>query len=123
MSDRERLLVLVGQVQDGGYDVTDVVEVSYIKNESLVDFLISSGVRVKENERWIPVAEKLPEDFLPKGRKQIKVLTAIRADNGVYTVRSQLRFLCGWSRPRWEWKYSAGEVTHWRYLPEPPKSM
>lgn len=74
---------------------------------------------------WIGVKYALPEDTLESSdkRKQIKVLTAIKAKNG-YTVRSQLRMKHeNWytGDVRWDWKYSAGEVTHWMPLPEPPR--
>ena len=73
---------------------------------------------------WTAVTEGLPEDDLPKGSKvkQIKVLTALRSDNGVRTVRSQMRYRMTWynSAP-WAWKLSGSEITHWMPLPEPPK--
>lgn len=74
--------------------------------------------------RWIPVTERLPEDDLPKGSKvkQIKVLTALKSNNGVRTIRSQMRYRMTWynSAP-WAWKCSGSEITHWRPLPEPPE--
>lgn len=74
--------------------------------------------------KWIPVTERLPEDGLPRISevKQIKVLTALKSDKGVRTVRSQLRYRDTWCREvRWMWKYSGSEITHWMPLPEPPK--
>ena len=53
MADREKLIELVGQVQDCGCDVTDVVEMNYVENSVLVDHLISEGVTVRERGRWI----------------------------------------------------------------------
>lgn len=41
---REKLIELVGQVQDCGCDVTDVVEMNYVENITLVDHLIANGV-------------------------------------------------------------------------------
>ena len=67
---------------------------------------------------WISVKDRLPEDDLPNNKKQIKVLVVIKAKNG-YTVRSQMRFLNIYNK--WAWKYSAGDITHWMPLPEPPK--
>ena len=88
--------------------------------------LESQQKRITELEaadRWIPVTERLPEDDLPKGSKvkQIKVLTALKSDKGVRTVRSQLRYRMTWynSAP-WAWKCSGSEITHWMPLPEPP---
>lgn len=73
--------------------------------------------------KWIPVAERLPEDNLPRFStvKQIKVLTALISDNGVRTVRSQMRYKDTWY-DRWEWKYSASKITHWMEPPEPPET-
>lgn len=44
MSVKEQLLNLVGQVQDCGCDVTDVVKMNYVENDVLVDHLIANGV-------------------------------------------------------------------------------
>lgn len=52
MPDREKLIELVGQVQDCGCDVTDVVEMNYVENSVLVDHLIANGVTVRERGRW-----------------------------------------------------------------------
>lgn len=40
----EKLLELISQVQDCGADVTDVVEMIWVENQTLVDHLISNGV-------------------------------------------------------------------------------
>jgi hypothetical protein len=85
----------------------------------------AEGLIEKAKLKWIPVSERLPEDDLPKDSKvkQIKVLTALKSDKGVRTVRSQMRYRCTWysdSEP-WVWKYSGSEITHWMPLPEPPK--
>ena len=81
--------------------------------------------KFKLRSLWIPVTERLPEDDLPKCSKvkQIKVLTALKGDNGVRTVRSQMRFRCTWysDAEPWAWKYSGSKITHWMPMPEPPK--
>lgn len=76
---------------------------------------------------WISVKDRLPEDGVKENPKvkQVKVLAAIKAKNG-YTVRSQMRMRTNpWresiGETDWTWKYSAGEVTHWMPLPEPPE--
>lgn len=87
----------------------------------LADYLIANGVTIPE---WIPVTERLPEDDLPKSSKvkQIKVLTALKSDKGVRTVRSQMRFRCTWyNAAPWAWKYSGSEITHWMPLPQAPR--
>ena len=74
--------------------------------------------------KWISVKERLPEDTLPRFSevKQIKVLTALKSNGGVVTVRTQMRYRDTWcNEVRWRWKYSGSEVTHWMPLPEPPK--
>ena len=43
---REKLIELVGQVQDCGCDVTDVVEMIHVENDVLADHLIANGVIV-----------------------------------------------------------------------------
>lgn len=48
MTVKEKLLELVGRVQDCGCDVSDVVEMNYVENAVLVDYLIANGVTVKE---------------------------------------------------------------------------
>lgn len=77
--------------------------------------------------KWIPVAERLPEDDLPKCSKvkQIKVLTALKSENGARMVRSQMRFRCTWytDTAPWAWKYSGSEITHWMPLPKPPQEV
>ena len=82
------------------------------------------GLEEGKKPGWIPVTERLPEDDLPKGSavKQIKVLTALKSDKGVRTVRSQMRYRMTWynSAP-WAWKCSGSEITHWMPLPEPPE--
>lgn len=83
---------------------------------------------LKEERRWIPVEERLPEDD-PSIKKhhdgeKFGFLTVL-AYNGV--VRQTNRFFCGEERcglPKtngWEW--ASANVTHWRPLPEPPEEV
>lgn len=80
--------------------------------------------------KWISVEDRLPEDDLPKSSevKVIKVFVAIKAKNGI-TIRTQLRHRRTLFDTRgepffdWEWRHSAGNVTHWMPLPKPPKEI
>ena len=44
---REKLIELIGQVQDCGCDVTDVVSMNYVENNVLADHLIANGVTIQ----------------------------------------------------------------------------
>ena len=46
MGMREKLIELIGQAQDCGCDVTDVVEMNYVENAVLIDHLIANGVTI-----------------------------------------------------------------------------
>ena len=46
MGMREKLIELIGQAQDCGCDVTDVVEMNYVENDVLADHLIANGVTI-----------------------------------------------------------------------------
>lgn len=46
MGMREKLIELIGQAQDCGCDVTDVVEMNYVENDALADHLIANGVTI-----------------------------------------------------------------------------
>ena len=73
--------------------------------------------------RWIPVAERLPEDDLPKDStaKQIKVLVAYKRRNSSWVIRTQLRQKGRWYGQPNEWDWSVSDpISHWLPLPEPP---
>lgn len=54
---REKLFTLIGQVQDEGKDYSDCFvkgdKPITIENHNLVDYLISNGVTIQNNGRWI----------------------------------------------------------------------
>ena len=141
---REKLIELLNEAEEWADHKCDELECetcpadkmkSNCVQQLMVDRLIANGVTFATDnnvgdkltptaDKWIPVSERLPEDTLPKfsAAKQIKVLTALKSDNGVRTVRSQMRYRDAWcDEVRWRWKYSGGEVTHWMPLPEAPK--
>ena len=73
---------------------------------------------------WVSVEERLPEDDVPAGRKQITVLVATKA--GKVTIASRVfepeREYCGKVYPtRWLWsRWLNNHVTHWMPLPASP---
>ena len=59
---------------------------------------------------WISVKDRLPEDDFPKDTKKLQ---------------NRIRQYCSWKCDGvftdWYWRHSAGRVTHWMPLPEPPE--
>ena len=111
----------LGSCPDRKYGLCgEVANMSYCVIQNLANHLIVNGVTVQQ---WIPVAERLPEDDLPKDSKakQIKVLVAYFR-NGNWVVRSNMRVKGKWydEPDRWSWSVS-NPITHWMYLPQPPK--
>ena len=93
--------------------------------ELIADHLISHGVTVRE---WISVEDKLPEVVsIHKGyrgtvKKSIRVLCVCVQKSGKTMVKEGY---CEWyndyQEPRWQIPGTIDEVTHWQYLPQPPK--
>ena len=93
--------------------------------ERFADYLIAHGVTVQE---WISVDDKLPEVVsIHKGyrstvKKSIRVLCVCVQKSGKTMVKEGY---CEWyndyQEPRWQIPGTIDEVTHWQYLPNPPK--
>ena len=89
------------------------------------DCLLVHGVTVQE---WISVKDKLPEVVsIHKGyrstvKKSIRVLCVCVQKSGKTMVKEGY---CEWyndyQEPRWQIPGTIDEVTHWQYLPQPPK--
>ena len=47
---KERLIELIGRVQDCGCDFTDVVQTTYVDNSRLAEYLISQGVVIQKRD-------------------------------------------------------------------------
>ncbi len=105
MADRETLYELIAQVQDCGCDVTDVVEMIYVENDVLVDHLIANGVTI---QKWIPVTERLPEDYNERVLVKIKDANNIIGHPDMDTDRYAVD----------QWVRWGHNVTHWMPLPE-----
>lgn len=98
------------------------------KIEGLVDDvmdIIANGVTVQE---WISVDDKLPEvvsiqnGYRSTVKKSIRVLCVCVQKSGKTMVKEGY---CEWyndyQEPRWKIPGTIDEVTHWQYLPQPPK--
>ena len=93
--------------------------------EAVADYLLDSGVTVQE---WISVDDKLPEIVSTHKRyrrtikKSIRVLCVCAQKSGKTMVKEGY---CEWyndyPEPRWQIPGTIDEVTHWAYLPHPPK--
>ena len=118
MDVREKLIDLIIDAKR-----TDPEEGSF--TEYLADHLISHGVTVQE---WISVDDKLPEVVsIHKGyrstvKNSIRVLCVCVQKSGKTMVKEGY---CEWyndyQEPRWQIPGTIDEVTHWQYLPQPPK--
>ena len=109
MTDREKLTKLVDDI----LSFLPWGQISSHTAEEVADHLIANGVTFATDKnvgRWIPVAERLPEED--------QVVLCVRR-NGNYWVAS-------WTYIDWMWYdenewHKEAEVTHWMPLPEPPK--
>ena len=111
---REKLIELIGQVQDCGCDVTDVVVMNYVENDVLADHLIANGVTVQE---WISVKDRLPEGeclavCMLIGRPAYKEMLVGYVGEDAMCESGYICESDGEMLP---------DVTHWMPLPQPPK--
>ena len=122
MDVREKLIELIkNALRAYGRDLEKVVE----PYDFIADFLIHSGVTIQE---WVSVEDKLPEVVsIHKGyrgtvKKSIRVLCVCVQKSGKTMVKEGY---CEWyndyQEPRWQIPGTIDEVTHWQYLPHPPK--
>ena len=107
---REKLIELIGEIQDEGRDYVDYDVVYVVNNERVADYLIQNGVTFATDNnvgnKWIPVEERLPiyDDADENGE-----LIAHHKIRGV-------RVVCVDNITRNPERY-----THWMPLPEQPK--
>ena len=119
MSDREKLIELIGEIQTYGRDNSNISVVCKTSNETLADHLISNGVTFatdnNDGGKWIPVTERLP------GTEDSYLVYTERGS--VYTSHfyTEKRFASGYVREASWSQRGKVKVTHWMPLPEPPK--
>ena len=95
------------------------------RNTYIAESLIAHGVTV---QGWISVKDRLPEIVSAHKRyrstikKSIRVLCVCVQKSGKTMVKEGY---CEWyndyPEPRWQIPGTIDEVTHWQYLPQPPK--
>ena len=123
MDVREKLVEILKQAPFEGKVLDEWWWEEKIKR--IADHLITNGVTVQE---WISVDDKLPEVVsIQKGyrstvKKSIRVLCVCVQKSGKTMVKEGY---CEWyndyQEPRWQIPGTIDEVTHWQYLPHPPK--
>ena len=131
---REKLIEVIGRVQDEGRDYSDCFidgdKPIRIENDKLADYLIANGVTVQQ---WIPVTERLPEEhdsiftsfhgtekwqdgmFL---KCSDTVLASVEYEDCKRRVKAIVTKDGKWDLSK---LYRASKVTHWMPLPQPPK--
>lgn len=88
--------------------------------------------KAKEEQQWIPVTERLPEDdetlhFYDDGRLRACTVLTYQKINGVQISNRLLirptgnEYLDKQATNGWEWSFGTRTVTHWMPLPTPPK--
>ena len=134
MDVREKLIKLIengvpcpgGRDPFGDYcDTCQYSESSDCGNERLADYLIAHGITVQE---WISVKDRLPDvvsthkGYRSTIKKSIRVLCVCVQKSGKTMVKEGY---CEWyndyPEPRWQIPGTIDKVTHWQYLPQPPK--
>lgn len=105
MDIREKLVGLLDDMQRSGTGYFG----SAIENKKIADYLITHGVTVQE---WISVNEKLPEE---KVNCIVHYKHAYCDDDDYWAIG-----ICFYDGEKFQmdWSY---KVTHWQYLPQPPK--
>lgn len=105
MDIREKLVGLLDDMQRSGTGYFG----SAIENKKIADYLITHGVTVQE---WISVNERLPEEKV----NCIVHYKHAYCDNDDYWAIG----ICFYDGEKFQmdWSY---KVTHWQYLPQPPK--
>ena len=93
--------------------------------EQGADWLIRNGVTVQE---WISVKDRLPEvvsvhkRYRSTIKKSIRVLCVCLQKSGKTMIKEGY---CEWyndyQEPCWQIPGTIDDVTHWSYLPQPPK--
>lgn len=125
MDVREKLVEIVCDAMESDSCVGHCNHSPCFEVERVVNALIDNGVTVQE---WISVDDKLPEvvsvhkQYRSTVKKSIRVLCVCVQKSGKTMIKEGY---CEWyndyPEPRWQIPGTIDEVTHWQYLPQPPK--
>lgn len=115
---KETLHRLVGEVQDCGCDVTDVVEMNYVENDVLIDHLIANGVTLSTE---VEELEADNERLRNMWAKAVSDASKAQAENKVMKVDIYPLVIV---RDRYTGTYSGGKYTAWNnYVDEIPQEI
>jgi hypothetical protein len=128
---REKLIELLREVQYQGNAVHGYHD-KYIQNGELADHLIAHGVTVQDVHdtnvgEWISVKDRLPEvatthnTILDKSTDSIRVLCSCVQADGKKMVKEGYCKVYSDGYVHWKIPGTIHFVTHWQYLPQPPK--
>lgn len=107
-------------------------EEPFCSNDDLIDTLQSEITRLREEARWIPCSERMPDNYelvLVIARRPKKLWNtadacyAIVGDEECYVTLADYEPSCRQGCAFWRSRISGTSiaVTHWRPLPEPPE--
>lgn len=131
MADREKLIELLCEAKSKSADEAWFSNATYAQQlEIEADHLIENGVTVTDNNvggKWIPVTERLPEIATvhntrwDKSTDSIRVLCSCVQADGKKMVKEGYCKVYSDGIVCWKIPGTIHSVTHWQYLPEPPK--
>lgn len=117
MNDKKKLIDILAETPGIGWSAS--------ARGIIADHLIANDVTVRE---WFPVSVKLPEivstnkKYKSTIKKSIRVLCFCVQKSGKTMIKEGY---CEWyndyPEPRWQIPGTIDKVTHWWYLPKPPK--
>ena len=120
MANENRLIELLESAESAIYWNSE--DKSFI--EKIADHLIANGVTVNE---WISVKDRLPEVATThntrwgKSTDSIRVLCACVQADGKKMVKEGYCKVYSGGFVSWKIPGTIHSVTHWQYLPQPPK--